>query len=78
MIAIWNRKELLCTFDTQKQAEVRRLLAEAGIDYKIVVRSRAQQTGRRMGTFGENAAWDREYIIFVKKEDLERALALFH
>lgn len=77
MITIWNRRELLCTFDIQKQAEVRMALGDAGIAYKIVTHSRAaKEGGRRMGSFGEKAEWGIEYIIYVKKDDWERAQAL--
>ena len=77
MITVWNRKELLCTFDIQKQAEIRQILADAGIDYKTTVRGRGLMEGRRMGTLGEKQEWNTEYIVYVKKDDWERAKALF-
>lgn len=35
MITIFNRKELLSTFDMQKQAELRQLLEQNGIEYCV-------------------------------------------
>ena len=37
MITIFNRKELLMTFDMQKQGVVRRMLVENGIKYTVDV-----------------------------------------
>ena len=37
MITIFNRKELLMTFDIQKQGVVRRMLVENGIKYTVDV-----------------------------------------
>ena len=36
-ITFFNRRELVCTFDTAKQAEIRRRLAGNGIDYKVKI-----------------------------------------
>lgn len=82
MIHIFNRKELLITYDMQKQAEVRTLLQNHGIDYSVKVwnckspspisaRSRAYT-----GTFGEDLSNMYEYKIYVKKEEYEQAYAL--
>ena len=35
MLTILNRRELLVTLSMERQAEVRRILAENGIDYTI-------------------------------------------
>lgn len=40
MITIFNRRELLITFDMQKQGEIRRILSHGGIDYTVKVVNR--------------------------------------
>ena len=55
MITILNRKELLCTFDMMRQAEVRKILENFHIEYqmKLTGRGDAFASNRgRMGTFG--------------------------
>ncbi len=79
MITILNRKELLCTFDMMRQAKVRKILENFHIEYqmKLAGRGDAFASNRgRMGTFGENLDLETEYIIYVKKEDYEKALFL--
>ena len=73
MIHIFNRKELLITYDMQKQAEVRTLLQDHGIEYTIKVSNRSTLY---MGTLGENINTLYEYKIYVKKEDYEQASAV--
>ena len=79
MITVWNRKELLCTFDMKKQAEVRDILWKFDISYEVRVSDRADFfVGGRMIS-GENSGrpeHQTEYLIYVKKEDYERALFL--
>ena len=41
MITVFNRKELLCTFDMKKQAEVRDILWKYDISYEVRVSDRA-------------------------------------
>ena len=41
MITVWNRKELFCTFDMKKQAEVRDILWKFDISYEMRVSDRA-------------------------------------
>lgn len=79
MITIFNRRELLTTYDMAQQAQVRAVLDAAGIPYKVRVVDRkngqAMLAGSRArtGSFGENMAMAYEYTIYVAKEDLERA-----
>ena len=60
MIHIFNRKELLITYDMQKQADVRTLLQNHGIDYSVKVLNRASpspisaRSRAYTGTFGQN------------------------
>ena len=79
MITIFNRRELSVTYDMARQAEIRRPLAESGIDYQVKVVNHStvslggEMTRARTGSFGENANFSHEYIIYVKKRDYERA-----
>lgn len=79
MITIFNRKEVLCTFDMKKQAQVREILAQNGIAYSIKTTNRKSPTlslrdeRMRTGTLGEKLQYEYEYQIFVKKEDYEKA-----
>ncbi len=79
MITIFNRRELLTTYDMAQQAQARAVLDAAGIPYKVRVVDRkngqAMLAGSRArpGSFGENMAMAYEYTVYVAKEDLERA-----
>lgn len=79
MITVWNRKELFCTFDIKKQAEVRDILWKFDISYEVRVSNCADFfVGGRMlsGEISGRAEHQTEYLIYVKKEDYERALFL--
>lgn len=82
MITVFNRCELISTFDTAVQAKVREILAQNNIDYKIKVIDRkspspfAAGSRARTGTFGEDLQYNCEYTIFVRKSDFDRAGAL--
>ena len=79
MITFLNRKELFCTFDMQKQAEVRDILWKFDISYEVRVSDRADFfVGGRMtaGSGGSSPEHQTEYLIYVKKEDYERAMFL--
>ena len=79
MITIWNRKELLCTFDMKKQAEVRDILWKFDISYEVRVSDRADffMGGRMAADHGDDAVEHQtEYLIYVKKEDYDRAMFL--
>lgn len=83
MLTIFNRRELLITFDIQRQAEVRSLLAQNKIAYLTKViningplifgSSRA-----RMGNFSIQSAYQYEYKIFVHKSDFDLATAIMN
>lgn len=79
MITIYNRRDLLITFDMQKQGEIRRILSHGGIDYTVKVVNRKSPspvsagTRAMTGTFGENLASEYEYIFYVNKNEYDRA-----
>ncbi len=84
MITIFNRKELVSTYEMKKQAEVRDLLNQFKIPYSIKVINRKSPSifdagsRARTGTFGENLKLEYQYIIFVRKTDYEKAYAVIN
>ena len=82
MITIFNRKELLSTFDMQRQGAVRQLLGDKGIDYsvKVINRGGPSPAGAgnwmRTGSMGEKLSMEYEYIIYVNKSQYEEACAV--
>ena len=78
MITVFNRKELLCTFDMKRQAEVRDILWKFDISYEVRVSDRADFfVGGRMTSGGSHTPEHQtEYLIYVKKDDYERAMFL--
>ena len=74
MLTIFNRKELLISFDMKRVADVREILAADGIDYYVKVDSRQGGLSRgRTGTLGQDPKYMYEYVIYVRKENWERA-----
>ena len=77
MITVWNRKELLCTFDMKKQAEVRDILWKFDISYEMRVSDRADFfVGGKTTSTDADIDHQTEYLIYVKKEDYDRAMFL--
>lgn len=82
MITLFNRKELISTYDMGEQSEIRDILAQNKIDYDIKTLNRkspsslAAGSRARTGTFGEKLDLEYEYTIYVKKDDYEEAAYL--
>lgn len=82
MITVFNRKELTATFSMEEQTEIRSILAYNGIDYRVKTLNRmspspfAADTRSRTGTLGQDLSGMYEYVIYVKKQDHDRALQL--
>ena len=82
MITMLNRKELLITYDMNKQSEVRTILQNHKIEYHVKVKNLLSPTpvsaGSRAhaGSFGVDLSKSYEYKIYVKKSDYERAISL--
>jgi len=81
MITRFNRREVTVTFDVTRLAKIREVLTVNGIDYKIKIFNRGGSGfgvgGRsRMGNFGIQVEYGREFAVYVKKEDFENAKAL--
>lgn len=84
MITFFNRKELICTYDLKKQAEVREQLNQFKIPYLVnVIDSKSPSlfyvgTRGRMGMFGNQKKYEYQYRIYVKKRDYEKADAVIN
>lgn len=82
MITVFNRKELLVTYDMKRQSEIRTILGDYKIDYDVKVKnllsSSPMRAGARTytGTHGVDLTKSYEYKIYVKKTDYERAVLL--
>ena len=81
MLTIFNRKELIVTMDSNRQAEIRKILSQNGIDYIIktinLQNSGALDSARgHMGNIGIDQSYSYEYKIYVHKTDYETALGL--
>ena len=81
VITIFNRKELIITMDMSRQANVRDILSQNGIDYtvKTISPEAAPILGSRRGhtgSFGINTNYSYEYKIYVHKKDFEKAVSV--
>lgn len=69
-----NKKELAITYSMKEQAEIRLALAERDIDYSVKLVNRCSPGALgRAGAAGQNMESLDEYIIYVHKQDYERA-----
>ena len=78
MITVFNRKELIITMEMNRQAKVRDILSQNGVDYTVKttnLHSAGNMRGRT-GSFGINPDYAYEYKIYVQKKDFERAAYL--
>lgn len=79
MITIFNRAELIITYDMKRQSDVRNILSANNIPYIIKTRNLTatgigrSSTRTRAGSFDINTDSSYEYKIYVKESDLERA-----
>ncbi|HCL04020.1 MAG TPA: hypothetical protein DHW61_16700 [Lachnoclostridium phytofermentans] len=81
MITIFNRKELLSTFSMQKQSELRQILNDHKIDYRLKTINRNSPSAfndsrAHTGTLGQNLDIAYEYIFYVHKRDYDFAKTL--
>ena len=77
MITVFNRKELLITFDMKRQADICEILSSKGIDYAVKttnLQSSAPAGVQRART--GNYGIDQKYKIYVRKEDFDRVSSL--
>lgn len=84
MITVFNRRQVLASFSMEKHAEAKNILDQNRINYyeRVINRRSASSFGngtRSMtGSFGENASYMYEYIIYVHKKDFELANRYIH
>lgn len=81
MITIFNRKELIITFSMQKQSELRQILNDNNIDYRLKTINRNSPSAlndsrARTGTLGQDLNIAYEYIFYVHKSDYDLAKTL--
>ena len=82
MITIFNRKEVLITYDSKEQGEVRTILRNRKIKYNVKVKnllspSIFSTSGRTyVGSRGTDLAKSYEYKIYVNRSDYEEAKGL--
>lgn len=80
MITIFNRKEVITTYDVEEYANARDDLKEAGIEFKIRTKRTGYSSVRSMGRgiSGSKKHYGLEYTIYVKAEDYSRAVHIIH
>jgi hypothetical protein len=84
MISRFNRAELVSTYDISVQSKIRNVLDDNHIPYVVKTMDRnaassfssGNRNRNRMGSFGEKINLEKEYMIFVNKNDLEMAQLL--
>ena len=81
MITVFNRKELLITFDMKRQADVCKKLSAKGIDYTVKTTNLQSSAPAgvqraRTGNYGIDEKYSYEYKIYVRKGDYDRASSL--
>ena len=73
MITLFNRAELLITYDLNRFNRVRDALAGAGIDYTYRTKDLASHNRGRDGAFAIDQDARVEYKLYVRKDELDRA-----
>ena len=74
MIHLFNRRELLTTTSMEQQSNVRNILADNKIPYRVRVRNNAGGMSRsRVVMPGMQTEYMYQYYIYVKKTDYEKA-----
>lgn len=78
MIHIFNRKQLLITWNLQELSAIRDALTSNNIPYRVISRSNVRNSGLRTGVAGVRTDCMYQYYIYVKKGDYEKARYLIH
>lgn len=82
MITLFNRAELLITYDPTQLNRARDALSQAGIDYQYRTKDLASPSPfdagshSRTGSFGMDRDACVEYKLYVRKDDLSLAQSL--
>lgn len=72
MFTIFNRKELITTFEFEKLVKVRDLLHANGIIHMVKVKN-MNKSRRITGSFGIDMKYAYQYYLYVKKRDYDQA-----
>lgn len=83
MITLFNRRELTVTHSMKRQGEIRTLLADNHIDYRLKTRGQDDSRTRadtraRFGSAGINPEFQYIYTFYVHKNDYESALHIIN
>ena len=70
MITVFNRKELITTYDMDELANAKDDLRNAGIDFKISRIGRGMNIGIKYGGV--------EYTLYVREQDYKNAVFIIH
>lgn len=78
MINIFNRRELYITLDMKQLARIKQILEQNNIEYytkttNLQSSSFMGSSRARTGNFGINQNFSYEYLVYVHKNDLEKA-----
>ena len=73
MITLFNRAELLLTWDPDRFHRARRALEGAGIEHRCRVRDLASRNRGRDGALGLNREVRMEYKLVVRRDELDWA-----
>lgn len=77
-------EDIFTTYSMKEQAEVRELLAQNGIRYRVKTVNRLSPSPvdagvrARMGSLGNDLSKSYEYIVIVHKDDVERARSILN
>lgn len=83
MITLFNRRELIVTQSMKRQGEIRTLLAQNHIDYRLKTHGQDDSFTRadlraRTGSAGIDPDFQYTYIFYVHKDDYEKAMHIIN
>ena len=79
MIFFLNKEDVYIGYSIEELSKVRRIISQEGIKYTYKVINHSGQWLRRgtirgnFGSYGMNMAYERQYVVSVKKKDYEKA-----
>ena len=76
MVSWFHQTELTTVLDLARCEEFRRRLDAHGIPYKVKVKDRSSPWFSLWGGREQNASLDRQYVIYVSRENLSLAQAV--
>ena len=73
MFGIGGWKQVGATFDMKRQAAIREQLYQVKVQNRLKAGVLSGNQRARLGSAGENAASEREYLFYVQKGEEEKA-----